>query len=334
MKQFNLCIVKLCFFIFLTLVLQSCSVWIPGGMVDSTGPIPQKGYQVLGEAVGEETSTTFLIFQFNKPNKDFIERATEKAIKKRGGDELINVTWYHKYTDYFLFHTYSFVVKGIVVKRVEVPSSSAPISTAVSAPQASSAPALPENPPQSGSWINLSQYFQSIEFSLSRGWGTYTVRYFNGKKAYGGFGGFVIQVSRKDVDKFYYFYPQISHAKLSRADDEKKLRGMFIRFIPLTVNVGFNLRMLDVVAANLPYNLNPVVNAGLGYYLTQLGYNNWGYSDWEWDHFGWRFGWGVEYPFRPGLWFKAGFEKNNVITGDGYSFWTLNLGIIFQRKSK
>ncbi len=325
---------------FLILLFQNCSVWIPGGMIDSTTPVPQGKYKVLGEATGEETSTTFLIFQFNKPNKDFIERTTQKAIKSLNGDELINVTWYHKYTNYLLFHTYSFVVKGTVVKKAEVDA------TAYRNIQ------NPQNLPQASvlsterNVINLKKLFQNLGLQVSFVLGGREYEniydYYTGEnsltKFVGGYRSLAFNLFIQKPSRFIYFYPQISYLKLTKNRDEKIIQngrilwiersGNYIRSIPITLNVGFNFARLKEFPLQIPIGLNPYINFGVGYYITQNG-NSPRYSDWEWKNFGYRFGIGMEYKIQPQISIIAGFNRNSVFSTIDYSFWGLGVGLVY-----
>ncbi|MFQ5730254.1 MAG: hypothetical protein ACE5GN_07825, partial [Waddliaceae bacterium] len=98
------------------LFFMGCSHTIPGGLVDATAPVSQRGYQILGESEGSVSSTFVFGIQTSKPD---MEVAIRKAIDRLGGDELVNVTWDHKRSNYFLFGTYTFIVRGTVIKRTE-----------------------------------------------------------------------------------------------------------------------------------------------------------------------------------------------------------------------
>ncbi|MHB2156407.1 hypothetical protein ACX8XN_18700 [Calditrichota bacterium GD2] len=312
--------------VFIYLYLTGCSVMIPGGLVNSTAPIPQQKYEVLGESEGSETSTTVLIFQFNKPNKDFIERATQKAIDKLGGDELINIAWYNTYTNYFLWNTYTLSVEGTVIKRSEKIGENTKKITAQYLP-AEPAPPM----------------FNGVGFSLSYSRGTRNEKqlyvydyydFYDFKKSVSGFTSMRLNLYLKDKNKLFYFYPQISYAKLSKEGKEKvtfsgreyefDIKG-FIRTIPITFNVGINGSKIDQISQYLPEGLNPYANFGLGYYITEFG-DGW-MTEWEWKEFGYNFGLGVEYYVLPGVSVGFGFNRHSVFTGTTYTFWDWSLGI-------
>ncbi len=304
-------------------VFTNCSVWIPGGMVDSTTPVPPEKYQVLGEANGEESSTKFLIFEFNKPNKDFIEKATEKAIKSMNGDALINVYWYHKYTNYFLFSTYSFIVRGTVIKTsgIDQPKFN----------QLAQKQPLVSKQPKKINWMN---FFTDLEIQVSTAWGSRELT----EGSVGGFNSFAFNVFTRNRSRFIYFYPQVSYTRLVKKRDKKIQDNYgntwifdqrnFIRSIPITFNVGINFGQFENISKNLPDRINPYANFGVGYYITQIGYIG-SYADWEWKNLGYRLGIGVAYQISPSLSLTAGFNRNSVLTGTNYSFWELGIGLAY-----
>ena len=310
----------------LILIFPGCSIIMPGGLVDSTAPIPQQKYEVLGESEGSETSTTFLIFQFNKPNKDFIEKATQKAVGKLGGDELINVAWYNKYTNYFLWSTYTFSVIGTVIKRSEKIGEYTPNIRPQNLP-------IEPAPPM----------FNGVGFSISYSKGThnevmfYEYDYFNYyefNESVSGFSSLRWNLYLKDKNRLFYFYPQISYAKLSKdgkvkvshsgKDYEVHIKG-FIRTIPLTFNAGLNASKIDQLSQTLPEGLNPYANFGMGYYITEFGDEEGG--DWKWNEIGYNFGLGVEYHLQPNFSLNFGFNRHSIFIGTKYTYWDWGLGV-------
>ncbi len=108
-------------FSYLTILISlsifiGCSATIPGGLTDATTPIYEPTYQILGESEGSVSWTYFFGFQTNKPD---IKKAISEATSKLGGDDLINVTWYSKTTNYFIYAKHTFMVKGTVIKHTD-----------------------------------------------------------------------------------------------------------------------------------------------------------------------------------------------------------------------
>lgn len=333
MKQRINYLLNIAFLIGVATLMNSCSVMIPGGIAKSTAPVDQQAYEVVGDVEETETSTTFLIFQSNKPNKEWIEKTTQKALEKHKADELVNIAWYHTYTNYFLFRTYRFTIQGTAVKRSGI---NPKIGGTVFSGGNSSFQTIASTP--------TPKIFNNMGFSLAMSKGSFheaeiyysTNNFFLEREenvTIDGFGSMQFSLFMKNRNKSYYFYPQISYAKLSNDGKQKfnfngneieqNFDGAFIRTIPLTFNVGFNGAQMSQLKNRLPVGLNPYANLGLGYYFTEIN------GGWEWSEFGYNFGLGVEYALQPNLGLSFGFDRHSVIIGKNYSFWDLGLGLNF-----
>ncbi len=314
-------------YVLMYVILTGCSVLIPGGIVSEMSPVNQQEYKVLGDAQGVETSTSFLIFQSNKPDEKYIEKATKKAIEKLGGDDLINIAWYHRYSNYIIFSQYSFVVEGTVIKKTNTPvaqQNKKPINM------------HPFEKPRP----NINGFVFSLSFSTASTNYSYNQWYGSGSIAANGVSGLRWNVYVKDMESPYYFYPQISYAGLKtnhfvssyyyrdRQINNQIKNDFIITTIPITYNLGINFSKLNIPNFKLPAKLNPYANVGLGYYITKM-LNVPGGSNWNWNQFGFNFGFGAEYFLNKQFNIIVGLNYHKILTGNSINIWDWNVGIAY-----
>ncbi len=279
----------------------SCSHTIPGGLVDATAPVNQREYQVLGESEGTVSSSFVFGIQTNKPD---MEIAVRRAIQKMGGDELINVTWDHKSSNYILFSKYTFIVRGTVIKRTaELQETVATIK--------------PRAPAEFGPPKSL---FDGVRLAVS---------YTHGLD---GLKGVRFTLGLVNSARHSYFYPEISYGELTRKERfTDGFRNVFefertITTIPITLNLGLNGSRIQKLEQNFPQGLNPHANFGIGYYLTQTR------GDWQFDQVGLNFGFGIDYHVQPKIRVGAGFNRHKIFTGvTNLSYWDWSVGLRYVR---
>jgi len=106
----------LCFILILAVVVTGCAV-MPAGVAPSAHQMDTQLYQVLGKSSGEASHfTLFNIIPFGKAD---IEQAVQEAIRKKGGDNLINVRYWQKTTWVFIGYLTTFHVEGDVIKYTQ-----------------------------------------------------------------------------------------------------------------------------------------------------------------------------------------------------------------------
>ncbi|MCX5795901.1 MAG: hypothetical protein NTY77_10435 [Elusimicrobia bacterium] len=101
----------------LALGLAGCTYYLPHQMAASNVPINPPSYEVVGPAAGESCRSLLLtIIPVGGSNR--LQAAIDAALKKSGGDALIEVT-----SDYKVLYVYPFfaqhctLVNGLAIKR-------------------------------------------------------------------------------------------------------------------------------------------------------------------------------------------------------------------------
>ena len=110
-KQRNLFIIAI---LFISVVFSSC-ITVPITVTSSTTPLHDKKIgENLGKTKGSDlTGSVFCLWMVRRPD---IDKAIERALKKKGGDALINVTCYEESMYFILFSLTKVIVEGEAVK--------------------------------------------------------------------------------------------------------------------------------------------------------------------------------------------------------------------------
>jgi len=111
MKQIRLPAVLV---LFSAMFVSGCAM-TPGGIADSTTPIGNREYRIMGRAV-ENDSRFYLLGLIPITGPNTTRGAIDKCIKSREGDAMINVT-VDAYSSYWiLFSKFSTRVEGEVIR--------------------------------------------------------------------------------------------------------------------------------------------------------------------------------------------------------------------------
>jgi len=98
--------------ILLSILLSGCVT--PMGMTSSTTPVQGREMENLGRAEGsDKTMSVFGIWSVGRPD---IDKAIKMAVDSKGGDALINVSWYDRTYYFIVFSINEVIVCGDVVK--------------------------------------------------------------------------------------------------------------------------------------------------------------------------------------------------------------------------
>ncbi len=307
------------------LILIKCSATIPGGIVDSTAPVNQgSGYEILGESSGSSNCIYLFGLQLSPPNMD---TAIREAIDKFGGDELIEVTWYHTFTNYYLFQSYKFTVNGTVIKRKELEIgdegrrlSQRPIGLQ---PRPSEPKTLKGN--------NLSLGF------VSGYKGTFTGENYEGEYWYYNpstgkyeikkrdkveikdYKGWSILYRIKKPNDFTYFSPYVGLSNFTKNIPYNNDKRYFIRTLSLGANYVVNFSK----SIELPASLHPYLEGGLGLAWASHGIGegflqlkDW-QAIWHWFRLGLNLGIGTEYDLNENLAIDVYISYHNVLIDFG-----------------
>jgi hypothetical protein len=91
-----------------------CASW-PGGVASSTAPLNGRDYVVLGHAVGQDSMPLLLSFiPLSGPTT--VQEAIDDAVKRQGGDAMINVTVDGYWHTWILFALCTTRVEGDVIR--------------------------------------------------------------------------------------------------------------------------------------------------------------------------------------------------------------------------
>lgn len=97
------------------LTVQISCITTPVGITSSVSPVHDKKIEKnLGKTQGSDSAFSVLnLWMIGRPD---INDAIKEAVQKKGGDTLINVRTYEKFTSYLLFSTTTVIVEGEAVK--------------------------------------------------------------------------------------------------------------------------------------------------------------------------------------------------------------------------
>jgi len=258
---------------------------IPQGTAPSSSPLIDKSgkdikYEVLGTS--EADAGHFSLFGIIPFGRADIDEAISEAIKKKGGDNLINLCYDVEYTSYFIFGaSTSISVQGDVIKYNGSNESSVTNKTELvdyeSPSKLKLSHALIANVPNDG----FSFYYNLIlPFS---------------KTLFGKLGiGYRSLEAEVDETYYTYWYGYTTHKYKSK-----------YQFIPITFAIGVNSEGL--VETAIP--VNGTASLGIGYYPDMERVD----SESEWLNFGWNLGLGVEYRVIPMLSLGLSFNYHDLI---------------------
>lgn len=266
------------------LPLIGCAT-IPQGSAPSSSPlINQRGEDLKYEVIGTSSASSgsFSLFGFIPFGRADIDEAISDAIKSRGGDNIINLS-YNVESVYYLFFgiTTSIKVEGDVIKYKSGSTNSDVLNSEFkTGPLSSKLPVghqLSVNIFSDGTGINynLIMPFSKIIFGkLSVGYRAY---------------------EEKETETAYYF----GETKYS--------------FIPITFSAGINTE--NLIQTGIP--LNGFASAGVGYYPDMERTDHSGsLKNMGWLNFGWNLGVGVEYKLIPQLALGIDYNYHSMFIGE------------------
>lgn len=316
------------YFVLILAMLQAtgCSIMLPGGLTDSTAPVNQKGYRIMGRSEGSVSKAS--LFGLIPLGKADMEEAIQKAIEKRGGDELINVTWYHTYTNYYVVQVYTFTVRGTVIKYAEGAAEAA----------------LTRRPPEE-MWPHKKPkppYLHTVSVGLARMYEAKEEEEYHSSSAKGVTGFDFTWQMRRPSAKPYYFFPAVTFSYLSgdvkySTDWYHYTQEEVRRSFSVSGNVGLDVNAMSWFKT--PQGIRPYAETGVGYFSTGVRSED-TRSIWHLLQVGWNIGIGTEYRFHPKYALDIELNRQSVFWDSGlsssstfdltYHYWKLNVGLVFQ----
>ena len=352
-------ILKTSVWISIPLVFLGCAMTIPGGIEDSNTPLNPDSIQVIGPTEGKSSCTYLLGLQLGKPT---IDDAVNQALAKNNGEALVNLSWYHKYTNYYLFQTYSFNVVGTSV-RGGLPIKKAEIQT----------PITPV--------IRVREPFDH-RFSIAFNFGSFKELNDDGDVKYKGLNGWTFSYRWHKPQKTYYFYPAFSFMTVGGTDESEESGSYYngnsylnkwddnirLRVFHFGGLCGINLSQLTadqpwIQSLNLPSELQFYLEPGIGlnisdeetqrdyYYAEHDSTGNLLYSwsgsadkwvNWRFTQIAYTFDLIVEYQYKPNLLLNASIGRNSSLMDFGldtkateeklsFGFWRFSCGLTYHR---